>query len=194
MGQVQGRVVMPGDYSARLTAGGRSQTVPVHVITDPRHAYPASAYAEQDALAKELQGSIGDLYASVRRIRAARDQVNDLVKRTADRPEGPALKTSGEALVAKLTDMEDQLIQARTTNGQDVINFPTRFDGQLVALMGSIDGAEPPVTAGQRQRYQDVQAEWATLKGRVAAVLGGELDAFNALVKDKGVPAVVVPK
>jgi len=194
MGQVQGRVVMPGDYSARLTVGGRTESVPVHVITDPRHAYPASAYAEQDALVKELQGSIGDLYASVRRIRAARDQVNDLVKRTADRPEGPALKTSGEALVAKLTDMEDQLIQARTTNGQDVINFPTRFDGQLVALMGSIDGAEPPVTAGQKLRFQDVQSEWATLKGRVAVVLGGELDAFNALVKDKGVPAVVVPK
>jgi hypothetical protein len=184
-------VAVPGDYQARLTVGGTVQTVHLRVLSDPRHAYAASAYAEQDAVTKVLQTGLADLYASVRRIRSARDQVNDLVKRTADRPEGAAVKTAGDALVKKLSDMEDQLIQPRSTNGQDIINYPPRFDSQLLALFSAIDGKEPPLTAGQKQRFQDVQAEWAKLKAGADAVLGADLDAFNALVKDKGVPAVL---
>ncbi|MDH5316488.1 MAG: hypothetical protein OEW44_08400, partial [Gemmatimonadota bacterium] len=70
---------------------------------------------------------------------------------------------------------------------------PTRFDSQLTGLMGAIDGTEPPLTSGQKQRFADLQAEWARHKAAVDQVLGAELDSFNRLVGEKNVPAVVLP-
>jgi photosystem II stability/assembly factor-like uncharacterized protein len=187
-----GRMVVPGTYQARLTVGSETATVPVRVVSDPRLSHTAAEYTAQEEVTKALQGMIADLYARVRSIRSARDQVNDLIKRTEARPEGAEIKAAGEALVKRLTEM-DELLVSKATNGQDIINFPTRFDSQLTGLMGAIDGTEPPLTGGQRQRFADLQAEWARHKATVDQVLGADLDAFNLLVGEKNVPAVVLP-
>ena len=187
-----GRLVLPGTYQARLTVGAESATVPVKVLSDPRTSHTGAEYAAQAEVTTALQGMITELYARVRSIRSARDQVNDLIKRTADRPEGEAIKTAGEALVKRLTEVDEMLV-SKATNGQDIINYPTRFDSQLTGLMGAIDGTEPPLTGGQRQRFADLQSEWARHKATVDQVLGADLAAFNRLVGEKNVPAVVLP-
>jgi hypothetical protein len=187
-----GRLVVPGDYQARLTVGTETATAPVKVVTDPRLDHPAAAYAAQDEVTRALQGMITDLYASVRSIRSARDQVNDLIKRTEDRADAAAIKTAGEPLVKRLTEVDEALV-SKATNGQDIINYPTRFDSQVTGLMGAIDGTEPPLTGGQKQRFADLQAEWARHRAAIDQVLGGELEAFNRLVREKNVPAVSLP-
>jgi photosystem II stability/assembly factor-like uncharacterized protein len=187
------RRVVPGEYQARLAARGMSRTVPLWVLADPRQDHPASAFAEQDAAAAELQGIMTALLRGVRDVRSARDQVNDVLRRSAERPEGAGIKTAGDSLVKRLTAADDALV-GKATNGQDIINYPTRFDTQVAGLLGLIDGAEPPLTTGQKRRLADVQAEWMKHKAALDQVLGPDLDAFNALVRARGVPAVVVPR
>jgi photosystem II stability/assembly factor-like uncharacterized protein len=187
------RGAVPGEYQVRLTADGTSRTVPLRVLADPRQEHPAAGYAEQDAAAEELQGIMTELLRGVRDVRSARDQVNDVLKRSAGRPEGAAIKAAGDSLVKRLTDVDDLLI-GKATNGQDIINYPTRFDTQVAGLLGLIDGAEPPLTAGQKQRLADLLADWLKHKAGLDRVLGPDLDAFNALVRETGLPAVVVPE
>jgi hypothetical protein len=187
------RRVVPGEYRVRLTAGSTVQTVPLTVLADPRTSHPASAYVEQDAAAADLQQMMTELLQGVRGLRAAREQVVALVGRSGDRPEGAAIKAAGDSLAKRLADLDDMLI-GKATNGQDIINYPTRFDTQVAGLLGLIDGAEPPLTGGQKARLADVKTEWARHKAALDQLLGPGLDAFNALVREKGVPAVVVPR
>ncbi|HEX9166767.1 MAG TPA: glycosyl hydrolase [Gemmatimonadales bacterium] len=187
------RRALPGDYQVRLTAGTTVQTAPLSVLTDPRTSHPSAAYAEQGAASAELQQMMTDLLQGVRGLRAAREQVVSLVTRSEGRPESAAIKAAGDSLAKRLADMDDGLV-GKATNGQDIINYPTRFDTQVAGLLGSIDGAEPPLTAGQKARLVDVRTEWARHKAALDQLLGRDLDVFNALVREKGVPAVVVPR
>ena len=75
-----------------------------------------------------------------------------------------------------------------------MINFPVRLNHHFIYLMNAVDGADAGVTDGQRRRYADLSAQWARLRSTLDSLLGPELAAFNALVKDRGVPAVVVPR
>lgn len=187
------RRALPGSYQVRLTAGSTVQTVPLSVVPDPRTSHPAAAYAEQGTASAELQQMMTDLLRGVRSLRGAREQVTGLVNRSEGRPEGAALKSAGDSLAKRLADMDDALV-GKATNGQDIINYPTRFDTQVAGLLGAIDGAEPPLTAGQKARLADVRGEWARHQTALDQLLGRDLEAFNALVREKGVPAVVVPK
>lgn len=56
---------------------------------------------------------------------------------------------------------------------------------------GSSDGADPPATLDFV--LPDLAASWAQQGGSADAVLGGALEVFNALVREKGVPTVLVP-
>ena len=100
------------------------------------------------------------------------------------------MEQAGKALVDQLDAMEDSLIQQKTVDGQTVINFPVRLDHHFLFLMGAVDGADAGVTDGARQRYADLSAEWTRLKAGLDSLLGPGLDAFNALVKQQGIPAV----
>ena len=89
--------------------------------------------------------------------------------------------------------MEDSLVQKRTADGQTVLNYPSRLNLRYIYLLGVIDGAEGVVTAGAHQHYADLSAIWARYKAELESLLGEKLEAFNALVREEDVPAVVIP-
>jgi hypothetical protein len=47
---------------------------------------------------------------------------------------------------------------------------------------------------GARQRLADLSAQWSQHKATLNGLLNEELAAFNALVREKGVPTVIVPE
>ena len=49
-------------------------------------------------------------------------------------------------------------------------------------------------TQGARQRFADLQEEWAEQKTKLDDLLGEKMDAFNQLVRDEGVPAIDVAR
>ena len=74
-----------------------------------------------------------------------------------------------------------------------MINFPLRLNQFFIYLMNAVDGADDGVTDGARARHVDLERLWATQKANLDRVLGAELAAFNAVVREQGIGAVVVP-
>jgi hypothetical protein len=192
-GAVVGRRAVPGTYRVKLTLGDRSQTEAFRVLPDPRVDATAADFRAQDSLAALVARDLSDIHAAVVRLRGVRDQLNELLRRPAN--EMPdTVQHAARALVERLDAMEDSLIQKRTVDGQTVINFPVRLNHHFIYLMNAVDAADAGVTGGQRRRYADLSAQWARLRSTLDSLLGADLMAFNALVKERGVPAVVVPR
>lgn len=78
-GSTQGRRVVPGTYTARLSAGGEARSVEVEVLKDPRLDTPQSAYEAQDDLLREIVSEIEALRRSVVRLGDIRDQVKTIL-------------------------------------------------------------------------------------------------------------------
>jgi photosystem II stability/assembly factor-like uncharacterized protein len=191
-GSLQGRQALPGDYQVRLTAGGKTLTVPLTVRMDPRVTTPLAELQAQDDLRMRVEERLNEIHRAVIRLRDARTQIEGVMTRTKGAPGADAIEKSGKALVEKLNALEDALVQKRVVDGQTVINFPMRLNQFYIYLQSAIDGSNLGVTDGQRDRFGDLAEQWARHQRTATTLLGDELTAFNRLVRDRNVPAVVV--
>ena len=130
-GSLQGRQALPGAYQVRLSAGGRTLTEPLTIRMDPRVTTPLAELQAQDDLVQRVDERLNELHRTVIRLRSARSQVEDLIKRTKGTLGGDAIDKSGKALVDKLNALEDAIVQKRVVDGQTVINFPMRAEPVL---------------------------------------------------------------
>lgn len=192
-GGLQGRKVMPGTYQVRLTAGDETRTQTLEVKKDPRLDTEVTAYQEQEDFLKSVAKEISAIHEGVIRLRGAREQVQAFLDRTKEREDAAAIQESGKALVEKLDAMENELIQKRTVDGQTVINFPVQLNHHFIILHGAVDGSEEGVIEGAKERFGDLMVQWHEKKAALDSLLGTELDAFNKLVREKGIPVVILP-
>jgi hypothetical protein len=164
------------------------------VSKDPRVEASLEDFREQDALIVAIETELKAIHEAVSRLRAVRDQLEGLMKRTEHHAEGDAVAEAGRSLVEKLTEVEEALIQKRTVDMQTVLNWPSRLNHHYAYLRMSVDGGEGGVMDGARQRLADLSAQWSQHKATLNGLLNEELAAFNALVREKGVPTVIVPE
>ncbi len=191
-GSLAGRVMPPGTYRVRLTHGDDVVTRSFEVRPDPRRNATAAQYAAQDAFVAEAQEMVRELYRSIVRLRSVREQVGDVVARAADTEHADTVAAVGDSLQARITAWEEELVQPDQRTFQDVINYLNQLDAQILALVGSVDGTEPPVTEGARARLGDLAAMWEAHADTRDVILDEELAAFEALLRELGLPHVIV--
>jgi hypothetical protein len=192
-GGLQGRKVVPGTYQVRLEVGDETRTQRLEVKKDPRLDTPLTAYQEQDDFLKKVADEISAIHLGVIRLRGVREQVKSFLDRTKEREDAAPIQESGKGLVEKLDAMEDQLIQKRTVDGQTVINFPVQLNHHFVILHGAVDSSEEGLIEGAKDRLTDLMAQWSEKKTSLDSLLGADLDAFNAIVRERGIPPVILP-
>ena len=197
LGGEAGPLVPPGSYQVRLTAGERAVTRTLELREDPRIETSGEGYREQQALLAEIRAVVNGLNDSVLRARAVKEQVEAEVERVGDlegNDEGAeAIEAAGEELAKALGEWEETVVQPKSQTFQDIINFPNRLDAQVLFLFGAVEESGPPVTAGARARFGVLEAEWREREAELQRLLDEEVAAFNALVAQHQVPAVVVP-
>ena len=190
-GSLQGRVVSPGDYQVRLSHGDESRTAIFTVAPDSRWRATRGQYEIQEGFVAEAQQVIRELYRAVNELAGVSEQVDAIVERTEEHPLADSIRASGESLATAITEWEEELIQRRQQTFQDVINFRNKLDAQILALIGSVDGTEPPLTAGARERWTDLQEEWAVHENTLGQLLQA-VNAFNEFLTESGVQPITV--
>ncbi len=192
-GSLQGRRAVPGTYQVRLKSGEEELTEFVTVLQDPRVNGSAHGYQAQDELMVAIANELESIHESVVEIRDVREQIKGLTQRVAELQGGDSIAAAGGALSDRLTALEDSLIQKRTVDGQTVINFPSRLNFHYIYLRGAVDGAEGGVTDGALQMLADLRAKWAGFRAELDVLLGDDLDRFNGLIAERGIPAIISP-
>ena len=149
-------------------------------------------YVAQDRFVARAQEMARDLYTSILSLRSVRAQVDGIVEATAETEHADTVAAAGEALRERITEWEEELVQPDQRTFQDVINFLNQLDAQILALIGSVEGTEPPVTEGAGERLCDLQEMWAGHAETRDAILDGDLARFEALLEELGIPHVVL--
>jgi len=189
-GSLQGRRVVPGTYTARLTVGEVEQTAEIVVLKDPRIETPQASYQEQEALLHQIVTEIEALHRSVVRLGDVRDQVTVLLERAAKMDDVGRVEELGAALVDSLTLVEDSLVQWNTYDGQTVLNAPSRLNFQYIYLLGSVEGSDEGVNQGALGVLRDLNARWHPLRERLEKLMEEGVSTFNDAVRDAGIPPV----
>lgn len=192
-GSYDGRKMAPGKYTARYTYGKQTKTVEFNILADPRIKATAAEYQEQQDVMMAVEKSVRDIHGSVLEMRKVRSQITEFVKLLKGKPEMKEVFQAGTALVKRMKEWEDKLVQNKSESNDDVINFVNRLSADYIFVRGELDSNVPMVTNGQKQRLAELDAEWATLKKEMNAIKEEQVASFNTLCKDKGIEKITIP-
>jgi photosystem II stability/assembly factor-like uncharacterized protein len=191
-GQLQGPAVPPGSYQVRLTAAGRTSTESLEVRKDPRLSVTDADLQKQYELLTKIRDKLTETHDAITRLRDVREQVKGATERAKGTPGAKAIGDAAEALSKKVTAVEEELYQTKNQSSQDPLNFPIRLNNKLAALAGVVGGAEARPTDQSYVVYDDLVGRTDAQLARLREVLATDLPAFNRLVREQEVPAVVV--
>ena len=162
--------VMPGKYTVRLTAGGKTYTQPITVKMDPRVKTSLAGITQQFTLSKQIYDDVLASTKTIEEIKAFRENLQE------------RMKAGGADKLAEL----DKSIQAlagesagrggggrRGPGGPDSL---TSVSGSLLGLMQNLQEADvapnmPTVAAITKRRaaLETLMGKWNSLKAQAAA-------------------------
>ncbi len=189
-GDYRGSLVAPGTYTLRLTADGKSVETTCEVIPDPRIEATQADYLAQQEILQGAENTAREIHKSVNEMRRVKQQLQQYQKLLKD---NKMLSDTAKAIVKKIADWEENLIQPKQKTFQDVINFPNQLNAELMNLKNRVDGFEPKPTAGAKARFEDLRKEWNVHKTAMQQILEEEVTGFNELYQKAALPAVLMP-
>ncbi len=185
---LRGPAVVPGTYTVRLTAGGKSETQKLVVKKDPRLATTSDDYARQLEVALQIHGKLSQANEAVVQIRDVRKQLDEYAGRVKDAKVVDAAK----ALAAKLTAVEEALYQTKNRASEDPVNFPIKLNNKLASLLSNVESSDNAPTLQATQVYEDLASQVNTQLEALKKLVSTDLEGFNKLVHEQNVPAVIV--
>ncbi|MGA2144636.1 MAG: glycosyl hydrolase, partial [Bryobacteraceae bacterium] len=188
----KGPMALPGTYQVRFTVAGQTQTVPLELRLDPRiHATPEDLQ-KQFELERDLARRLTSLHRTVNRIRDLRAQVNALSARYRDAAAWQPLKPLAEALLKKIGEVEERIIQTRMKSTEGDLRYPTMIDEQLVSLNWSVDATDAAPTSAQQQVFADLSAKLQEQLNQWDKILSVDLTGFTRTAEKQKIPVVEV--
>ena len=138
-----------------------------------------------------MRDKVSEANQAVIDIRALRQQINDRLTKVSARRKSEIQKLA-DAVLVPLTAVEEEAYQVRNRSGQDPLNFPIRLNNKLAALMGVVSRSETPPNEQSIAVYNELTGLIDAQLQKLSAIMKTDVPAFNQLVKDQSIPAIVV--
>jgi photosystem II stability/assembly factor-like uncharacterized protein len=191
-GSTRGPRIVPGTYQVRLTVDGQTQTQMFEVKADPRLNVSADDYAKQLELLLKIRDKLSETNNAIIQIRSIRSQLDDLLKRAQGQANFNAINEAARRMRTNLTNIEETLYQTKNRSSQDPLNYPIKLNNKLAALGGVVASADGAPTAQSYAVYDELVAQIDAQLKQFNAIIRNDLPAFNQLVREQNIPAIVV--
>ena len=193
-GGLSGSSVAPGNYTLRLTLDGTTVETQAKILPNPAIKSTPQDFTEQQNMLVQIEATLKDMHKSVNQMRSAKSQLNTYNKLLKGNDTAKELLKKGDELKKRINTWEENLIQEKQKTFQDVINFNNKLNSQLIQLSSYIDQADPKVTRGAKERFQDLMQDWQVYKNERDAIINTEMKAYNELYKSLNIPALILDK
>ena len=185
----QGPLAPPGTYAVRVTAGEKSETVPLTLLKDPRTTATAADLDEQFALALQIRDKTTEANDAVRTIRNVKSQLGARQKAAGTR--GVDLDKLARSFIAELSSVEGEIYQVKNESSQDPLNFPIRLNNKIAALAGVVGSAEAKATRQSVEVFRILSDSLAMQTGKLKRALDSGLPPINREIEKLGLKSIV---
>jgi photosystem II stability/assembly factor-like uncharacterized protein len=191
-GGLAGSSVAPGKYTLRMTLGDVISETEVTILPNPKVLSSAEDFVAQQKMLVSIENTVKEMHESVNQMRSAKTQLSHYAKLLKNSENADSLLEKGKELTKRINSWEENLIQAKQKTFQDVINFNNKLNAQLIQLKSYIDQANPKVTNGAKERFNDLMKDWQVYKNERDTIINTEMKAYNSLFKTLAIPALIL--
>lgn len=190
---LSGPRALPGTYKLRLTVNGKYMETDFEILKDPRSTGTDADLKAQFDFLQEVIAKVSETHTAIKKIRTAREQINRAIDPIKDQKE--AMKDvldKAKAIQDDMKKIEEALYQTKNRSGQDPLNFPIRLNNKL-AHLNSLAGSGNFRPTDQMIAFkQEITAEIDAQLAALDKIFKQDVPAFNAVVKQKNIDAVVL--
>ncbi len=169
-----------GSYQVRLTVNGVSQTQSFGIVMNPNlEGVTEADLKEQFDLAIKIKNQTSEANETVTAIRKIYRIIDDQ-ELTGN------LGANAEALVRKLTQIEQDLYQVQNQSPQDPLNFPIKLNNRLASLRRSVENGQAKPTDAAYQVFEELSNELDGHLSKYKQLINNDLKELNNQLKQAG--------
>ena len=183
----RGPRVPPGQYTVKLSVGGKSFDQPMAVVVDPRVAGNEAAIRAKTELQLAAVNDIGRLHHAVNGIRKTRESLAKAKGRLGGRD---ALAAQIESLATALDPIEQALMQVNMKGSEANLAFPGMLNELYASFAASQDDADTAPTTQHQAKFNALHAQLDEQLAKWEQLRAGPLLTLNDGLKEAGVAAV----
>jgi photosystem II stability/assembly factor-like uncharacterized protein len=169
----------PGNYTVKLTIGGKDFTQPLTVRKDPHSGGTEADIQTQVTVLSDLAGNINSTTDAVNQLEYVRAQLQTTMKSL---PDGE-LKRAAAELEAKLSDAEMNLVDLRITGGQDGVRYAAKLMGKFGYLANGMSGTDYKPTDQAMEASKLLQGQLKTNLSQIGALIDKDVSSFNDMLR-----------
>jgi hypothetical protein len=191
-GDYRGHRVAPGKYKAVLKHKGVTREAICELVADPNLQVTANNWNEQQQFLADVAKQIETIHTAVNNLRLVKKQLEaqqEILPHTNDTKD---VIDYGKKLIKKITEWENEIVETRQKNIQDVINYPGKLNAEFFALRGAADVHDPRITQGVKERYADLLAQWQKAEVKHKQIIAEDIPAYNQLYKSKNIDVLLI--
>jgi photosystem II stability/assembly factor-like uncharacterized protein len=182
--QRAGPLVVPGRYSVRLTAGGKTSTQHLRVLRDPTISSSDAALAASTRAQIRVRDAMNETVDMINRLEVLRKQVEDRLKT----PEGQGMRQPLQDIDRKMLDIELRLLSKTDLHSDDKWYVESyKLYMNLIWLSGVVGSGAGDVAGGADYRPTDaalatiaeLEAELSQARTAYKRFIDVDLPAFN---------------
>jgi photosystem II stability/assembly factor-like uncharacterized protein len=190
-----GAKATPGNYRVQLIEGDKMLAEQSFEIKkDPRLSVSDADLKEQFDFIQKVNKKVTEAHKAINNIRKIRTQVNGYISAVKDTAVASQMKKMTKTMLEDLDKLEADLMQPKAKAPQDVLAFPVRLNDKMAGLGSVASSAETKPTKNSYAVYDDLAAKIDKSVAAVNEIATVKVAEFNAFVKQKEIPAVILDK
>lgn len=180
---VRGPLVIPGSYTATLTAGGKTSTAQLQVLPDPHSLGTPASIAAEAGFQQQVVGEVNQVSDMIEKLEQVRQRVATIEGRVANDPKEKAVLDAAKKLADRAMEIEGKLIDIWLTDGHEDLNrHPSQLYQKLTALYTN-ERADLGPTAADLEVNRYFQQWMADSKAALDAFVAKDVPAFDAVLR-----------
>ncbi len=182
----RGHKVPPGTYELRLTMGDEVLSTTATILDNPIHEMAEDQHQVYDQFMTEMEAELTNMHNTVNKLYKIQTQLKSIIEEL----DNDDLKQEGNKLIKDLDAWDKEMVQRKSKAYDDVENFPNKFTAEYMFLINQTESSIPRVNQPSRDRRQELETRWATLKQQADTFMDQTIPAFNRKLWDAGIGAI----
>ena len=187
-----GPLAAPGTYQVELKVGDQTYTQSFEIVKDPRVSATQADLEEQFKLLIAIRDKLSETQDAINQIRTIKQQAQELIGRTKDQPNLKSVSDAAQALIDKLTPVEEALIQTQVKSPADRLNLQSKLNEKLASLPSVVSYADFAPTRQSYDVFHDLSERIDQQLAQLQEIVKTDVPAFNTQVREASVPAISV--
>ncbi len=188
----RGPLALPGDYQVKMTVAGKSQTVPLHLMVDPRTKDHEAELPKQFAFSVQVNDRISQLHQALNEIREIRKQIKDLHARFGENQQVKPALQSADDLDKKMSEVETKLVQVNSKSSEGTLAFPSMLNEQFDSFSHSIDLSDRAPTKSQQDVFDSLSKRLDEQLQKWEQIKKDDVVKVTTTIKQLDLPALIV--